>query len=147
MEVREIVPDGKVYNAVIHALAKGRMAEEVFALLQKMNLMGCHPNHDTYIMLIRKFCRWRQLENVAKLWNEMSQNGLDPDRSSYIVLIHGLFLHGMLDEANKSVSYPTAFREECCLRERRKQMVITSRASDKEYPGTVKCSKMRPCGM
>ncbi|KAK2995870.1 hypothetical protein RJ640_012079 [Escallonia rubra] len=95
---RGLSPTVRTYHAFFRV---SRMAEEVFALLQKMNLMGCHPNHDTYIMLIRKFCRWRQLENVAKLWNEMSQNGLDPDRSSYIVLIHGLFLNGMLDEANK----------------------------------------------
>ncbi|KAK3009054.1 hypothetical protein RJ639_014145 [Escallonia herrerae] len=95
---RGLSPTVRTYHAFFRV---SRMAEEVFALLQKMNLMGCHPNHDTYIMLIRKFCRWRQLENVTKLWNEMSQNGLDPDRSSYIVLIHGLFLNGMLDEANK----------------------------------------------
>lgn len=78
-----------------------RTGEEVFEQLQKMNMMGCIPTHDTYIMLIRKFCRWRQLDNVFKLWDEMSKNGLDHDRSSYIVLIHGLFLNGKIEESYK----------------------------------------------
>lgn len=93
---RGLIPTVRTYHAFFRILRTG---EDVFALLQKMNIMGCHPSHDTYIMLIRKFCRWRQLDNVFKLWDQMRENGLDPDRSSYIVMIHGLFLNGMLDEA------------------------------------------------
>ncbi|KZV19010.1 pentatricopeptide repeat-containing family protein [Dorcoceras hygrometricum] len=93
---RRCFPTIRTYHAFFRILRTG---EQVFELLQKMYLTGCHPTHDTYIMLIRKFCRWRQLDNVFKLWREMSENGLDPDRSSYIVLIHGLFLNGKLEEA------------------------------------------------
>ncbi|XP_073145716.1 pentatricopeptide repeat-containing protein At5g15010, mitochondrial [Henckelia pumila] len=93
---RRRFPTIRTYHAFFRILKTG---EQVFELLQKMHITGCHPSHDTYIMLIRKFCRWRQLDNVFQLWSEMSKNGLDPDRSSYIVLIHGLFLNGKLEEA------------------------------------------------
>lgn len=96
MVERRCFPTIRTYHAFFRILRTG---EQVFELLQKMYLTGCHPSHDTYIMLIRKFCRWKQLDNVFKLWSEMSKNGLDPDRSSYIVLIHGLFLNGKLEEA------------------------------------------------
>ncbi|XP_073065382.1 pentatricopeptide repeat-containing protein At5g15010, mitochondrial [Primulina eburnea] len=96
MVERRYLPTIRTYHAFFRILRTG---EQVFELLQKMYITGCHPSHDTYIMLIRKFCRWKQLENVFKLWSEMSKNGLGPDRSSYIVLIHGLFLNGKLEEA------------------------------------------------
>ncbi|XP_009622918.1 pentatricopeptide repeat-containing protein At5g15010, mitochondrial [Nicotiana tomentosiformis] len=95
---RGIHPTVRTYHALLRCLRTG---EEVFEHLQKMNMMGCIPTHDTYIMLIRKFCRWCQLDNVFKLWGEMSKNGLDHDRSSYIVLIHGLFLNGKIEESYK----------------------------------------------
>lgn len=98
MMERGVVPTVRTYHGFFRVQ---RTAEEVFELLQRMHITGCHPNHDTYIMLIRKLCRWRQVENVLKLWGEMSKNGLDPDRSSYIVMIHGLFLNGRLDMAHK----------------------------------------------
>ncbi|KAL0378099.1 UNVERIFIED_CONTAM: Pentatricopeptide repeat-containing protein, mitochondrial [Sesamum radiatum] len=98
MTEKGLRPTVRTYHAFFRVLRTG---EEVFELLQRMCMTGCHPSHDTYIMLIRKFCRWRQLDNVLKLWTEMSRNGLDPDRSSYIVLIHGLFLNGRLEEAHK----------------------------------------------
>ncbi|KAL3844853.1 hypothetical protein ACJIZ3_002256 [Penstemon smallii] len=98
MVERGLFPTVRTYHGFFRILRTG---EEVFELLEKMHMTGCHPSHDTYIMLIRKFCRWRQLDNVFKLWAEMSKNGLDPDRSSYIVLIHGLFLNGKLEEAHK----------------------------------------------
>ncbi|KAL0449977.1 UNVERIFIED_CONTAM: Pentatricopeptide repeat-containing protein, mitochondrial [Sesamum latifolium] len=98
MTEKGLRPTVRTYHAFFRVLRTG---EEVFELLQRMRMTGCHPSHDTYIMLIRKFCRWRQLDNVFKLWTEMSKNGLDPDRSSYIVLIHGLFLNGRLEEAHK----------------------------------------------
>ncbi|XP_002525469.3 pentatricopeptide repeat-containing protein At5g15010, mitochondrial [Ricinus communis] len=91
-------PTIRTYHAFFRSLRTG---EEVFALLENMRKLGCHPTIDTYIMLIRKFCRWRQFDDVFKLWNQISENGLGPDRSSYIVLIHGLFLNGKLEEAYK----------------------------------------------
>lgn len=95
---RGLHPTVRTYHALLRSLRTG---EEVFQHLQKMNMMGCIPTHDTYIMLIRKFCRWCQLDYVFKLWDEMSKIGLDHDRSSYIVLIHGLFLNGKLQESYK----------------------------------------------
>ncbi|PSS01124.1 Pentatricopeptide repeat-containing protein [Actinidia chinensis var. chinensis] len=94
---RGLSPTIRTYHVFFRILRTG---EEVFALLEKMNKMGCRPNNDTYAMLLRKFCRWRQLDNVFKLWSEMSKNG-GPDRSSYTALIHGLFLNGKLEEAYK----------------------------------------------
>ncbi|CDP21048.1 unnamed protein product [Coffea canephora] len=98
MTEKGMPPTVRTYHAFFRILMTG---EEVFALLQSMNVTGCQPGHDTYIMLIRKFCRWRQLDNVFKLWTEMRNNGLDHDRSSYIVLINGLFLNGKLEESYK----------------------------------------------
>ncbi|KAL4591756.1 hypothetical protein LXL04_004727 [Taraxacum kok-saghyz] len=95
---RGLMPTVRTYHAFFQA---SRTAEEVFSMLKKMNVMGCCPNHDTYVMLIRKFSRWGDLENVSKIWNEMISNGLDPDRSSYVARVHGLFLNGKLEEAYK----------------------------------------------
>ncbi|KAI3791532.1 hypothetical protein L2E82_05330 [Cichorium intybus] len=95
---RGLMPTDRTYHAFFRA---SRTSEEVFSILKKMNVMGCCPSHDTYVMLIRKFSRWGELENVSKIWNEMIHNGLDPDRSSYVARVHGLFLNGMLEEAYK----------------------------------------------
>ncbi|CAI9289830.1 unnamed protein product [Lactuca saligna] len=95
---RGLLPTVRTYHAFFQA---SRTAEEALLILKKMNVVGCCPNHDTYVMLIRKFSRWGDLENVSKIWNEMINNGLDPDRSSYVARVHGLFLNGMLEEAYK----------------------------------------------
>ncbi|KAI3716586.1 hypothetical protein L1987_67561 [Smallanthus sonchifolius] len=95
---RGLMPTVLTYHAFFRS---SRTSDEAFSILQKMNRMGCCPNHDTYTMLIRKFCRWDDFENVWKLWDEMIRNGLDPDRSSYVALVNGLFLNGKLEEAYK----------------------------------------------
>ncbi|KAK9072684.1 hypothetical protein SSX86_009119 [Deinandra increscens subsp. villosa] len=95
---RGLSPTVPTYHAFFRA---SRTSGEAFSILQKMNRMGCCPNHDTYTMLIRKFCRWDEFGNVWKLWDEMISSGLDPDRSSYVALVNGLFLNRKLDEAYK----------------------------------------------
>ncbi|XP_076960820.1 pentatricopeptide repeat-containing protein At5g15010, mitochondrial-like [Bidens hawaiensis] len=95
---RGLTPTVQTYHAFFCAC---RTSKEALLILQKMNQMGCCPNHDTYTMLIRKFCRWDDFENVWRLWDEMVRNGLDPDRSAYVALVNGLFLNRKLEEAYK----------------------------------------------
>lgn len=95
---RGLSPNVRTYHDFFRMVMTG---EEVFELLQKMDMTGCHPCHETFILLIRKFCHWQQIDNVFRVWDEMRKSGLEPDRSSYIVLIHGLFLNGKLEDANK----------------------------------------------
>ncbi|KAJ6831623.1 pentatricopeptide repeat-containing protein-like, mitochondrial [Iris pallida] len=95
---RGLSPSIRTYHAFFDVLTT---AEEVLDLLHQMEVTGCKPVSETYMMLIRKLSRWRQFESVFRLWDEMHENGLSPDRSAYIVLIHGLFLNGKLDDAFK----------------------------------------------
>lgn len=122
-------PTVRTYHAFFRILRTG---EEVFELLQRMNVTGCQPGHDTYIMLIRKFCRWRQLDNVFKLWTEMRNNGLDHDRSSYIVLIHGLFLNGKLEE---SYQYYLEMKKKHLLPEPKIEEMLQAWLAGKENDG------------
>ncbi|KAK6936798.1 Pentatricopeptide repeat [Dillenia turbinata] len=113
-----------------------RSTEDVFALLEEMKRLNCHPKHDTYIMLIRKFCRWKQLDCVSKLWHEMKENGLSPDRSSYIVLIHGLFLNQKFDEAYR---YYTEMKEKFFSPEPKTETMIQAWLSNRQF---TECQKV-----
>ncbi|CAH2051033.1 unnamed protein product [Thlaspi arvense] len=76
---RGLSPTVWTYHAFFRILRSG---EQVFTLLEKMNMMGCLPSAETYTMLIRKFCRWHQHDDALRLWNELSRTGvMGPDDS------------------------------------------------------------------
>nr|GMC95489.1 pentatricopeptide repeat-containing protein At5g15010, mitochondrial isoform X1 [Ipomoea batatas] len=141
MTKRGITPTVRTYHAFFRIL---RTEEEVFELLHNMNVMGCHPTHETYIMLIRKFCRWQQLDLVFKLWADMIQNGLDPDRSSYIVLIHGLFLNGKLEDAHK---YYLEMKEKDLLPEPKIEEMLQAWIAGKQAAGPMMTNSIENIGI
>lgn len=83
-----IEPDRKVYNAVIHSLAKGRLVKEAINLMKSMEEeKGIVPNAVTYNSLIKPLCKLRRLEEAKEVFNEMVQRGVTPTIRTY----HALF--------------------------------------------------------
>ncbi|PSS11157.1 Pentatricopeptide repeat-containing protein [Actinidia chinensis var. chinensis] len=66
-----IFPDRKVYNAVIHALAKGkRLKKDACNMLRGMEEKGIAPSAVTYNSLIKPLCRARQLDEAQEVFHE-----------------------------------------------------------------------------
>lgn len=83
MKALEIAPDRKVYNAVIHALAKGRFVKEAIDLLRTMEEKGVAPNAVTYNSLIKPLCKARKIDEAKHVFDEMLQHGLPPSVQTY----------------------------------------------------------------
>ncbi|KAG2411293.1 hypothetical protein I3760_Q014100 [Carya illinoinensis] len=83
MKEMKIVMDRKVYNAVIHALAKGRLVKEAINLLKTMEEKGVAPNVVTYNSLIKPLCRAQKIEEAKEFFDEMLQRGFSPTIRTY----------------------------------------------------------------
>ncbi|CAI0433863.1 unnamed protein product [Linum tenue] len=84
MKEMNIEPDRKVYNAVIHALAKAGHAEEAIDLLKTMDeKKGISPNAVTYNSLIKPLCKAQKINEARAVFDEMLQRGLPPTIPTY----------------------------------------------------------------
>ena len=82
MKKMKITPDSKVYNAVIHALAKGKLVNEAVNLMKTME-DDIAPNIVTYNSLIKPLCKARKIDEAKKFLDEMLQRGLSPTIQTY----------------------------------------------------------------
>lgn len=88
MKQMGIEPDRKVYNAVIHSLAKGGLVKEAINLMKSMEEeKGIVPNAVTYNSLMKPLCKLRRLEEAREVFTEMVQRGVSPTIRTY----HALF--------------------------------------------------------
>lgn len=88
MKQMGIEPDRKVYNAVIHSLAKGGLVKEAINLMKSMEEeKGIVPNAVTYNSLMKPLCKHRRLEEAREVFTEMVQRGVSPTIRTY----HALF--------------------------------------------------------
>jgi len=79
-----IEPDRKVYNAVVHALAKASFVSEARNLMKTMEEeKGIEPNVVTYNSLIKPLCKARKTEEAKQVFDEMLEKGLFPTIRTY----------------------------------------------------------------
>lgn len=79
-----IEPDRKVYNAVVHALAKARFVSEAMKLMKTMEEeKGIVPNVVTYNSLIKPLCKARETEEAKQVFDEMLDKGIFPTIRTY----------------------------------------------------------------
>ncbi|XP_022855800.1 pentatricopeptide repeat-containing protein At5g15010, mitochondrial [Olea europaea var. sylvestris] len=83
MKALEIEPDRKVYNAVIHAFAKGRLVKEARILMKTMEEKGINPDTITYNSLIKPLCKARLFDEAKEVFNELIERGLSPSTRTY----------------------------------------------------------------
>jgi pentatricopeptide repeat protein len=82
-----IVPDRKVYNAVVHKLTKGQCVDEARALVRSMEEKGVTPDTATYNSLIKPLCKARKVQEAREMFDEMVGRGL----SASVRTFHALF--------------------------------------------------------
>ncbi|KAF8083226.1 hypothetical protein N665_0787s0008 [Sinapis alba] len=79
-----IEPDRKVYNAVVHALAKGGFVSEAMSLMKTMEEeKGMEPNVVTYNSLIKPLCKAKKTEEAKRVFDEMLEKGILPTIRTY----------------------------------------------------------------
>ncbi|CAI9766945.1 unnamed protein product [Fraxinus pennsylvanica] len=83
MKALKIEPDRKVYNAVIHALAKGRLVKEARSLMKTMEEKGINSDTITYNSLIKPLCKARLCDEAKEVFDEMIERGLSPSTRTY----------------------------------------------------------------
>ncbi|CAI9781006.1 unnamed protein product [Fraxinus pennsylvanica] len=83
MKALEIEPDRKVYNAVIHALAKGRLVKEARGLVKIMEEKGIDPDTITYNSLIKPLCKARLCDEAKEVFDEMIERRLSRSTRTY----------------------------------------------------------------
>ncbi|CAN8256264.1 unnamed protein product [Cochlearia groenlandica] len=107
-----IEPDRKVYNAVVHSLAKARFVSEAINLMKSMeDEKGIEPNVVTYNSLIKPLCKARKTEEAKKVFDEMMEKGLVPTIRTYHafmrILTNGEEVFELLAKMRKSGCEPT----------------------------------------
>ncbi|CAH8370639.1 unnamed protein product [Eruca vesicaria subsp. sativa] len=80
MKKEGIEPDRKVYNAMVHALAKGGFVKEAINLMKTMRE---EPNVVTYNSLIKPLCKAKKTEEAKKVFDEMLEKGIVPTIRTY----------------------------------------------------------------
>nr|TKR86172.1 pentatricopeptide repeat-containing family protein [Populus alba] len=90
------MPDEITFNYLLKSLKK---PEEVAGVLERMKIIGCRMNHDTYNLLLKLHADWDSEEKVRYTWEEMEKNGLGLDRRSYTIMIHWLYDKGRVEDA------------------------------------------------
>ncbi|EOA19532.1 hypothetical protein CARUB_v10002473mg [Capsella rubella] len=84
MKKEGIEPDRKVYNAVVHALAKASFVSEARNLMKTMEEeKGIKPNVVTYNSIIKPLCKARKTEEAKQVFDEMLGKGLFPTIRTY----------------------------------------------------------------
>lgn len=78
-----INPDRKVYNAVVHALAKGRLVKEARSLMKTMEEAGIMPDAVTYNSLMMPLCKLKLLDEAKQVFEEMLERGVMPSVRTY----------------------------------------------------------------
>ncbi|KAG6670661.1 hypothetical protein I3843_Q047700 [Carya illinoinensis] len=105
MKEMKIVMDRKVYNAVIHALAKGRLVKEAINLLKTMEEKGVAPNVRGFSPTIRTYHAFfrclRTGEEVFVLLEKMKNMGCQPNSDTYMMLIRKFCQWREVDNAFK----------------------------------------------
>lgn len=84
------------FNYLLKSL---KAAEEVPAVLERMEKNGCKMSIDTYNLVLKLYMDWDHEEKVKSTWDEMEKSGLGPNRSSYTIMIHGLYDNSKYEEA------------------------------------------------
>ncbi|KAH0655504.1 hypothetical protein KY285_030386 [Solanum tuberosum] len=90
MKLCGVAPDVKVYNAVIHALAKGRLVKQARSVMKMMEENDLAPNAVTYNSLIMPLCKAQLLDEAQEIFNEMIQRGIHPTVRTYHALLRSL---------------------------------------------------------
>lgn len=90
------MPDEITFNYLLKSL---KQPEEVAGVLERMKIIGCRMNHDTYNLLLKLHADWDSEEKVRYTWEEMEKNGLGLDRRSYTIMIHWLYDKGRVEDA------------------------------------------------
>lgn len=90
------MPDEITFNYLLKSLKK---PEEVAGVLERMKIIGCKMNNDTYNLLLKLHADWDSEEKVRYTWEEMEKNGLGLDRRSYTIMIHWLYDKGRVEDA------------------------------------------------
>lgn len=103
-----ITPNRKVYNAVIHGLAKARLSKEAVNLMRIMEEDCTAPNITTYNSLIKALCKADLVEDAKVILNEMLQRGISPTIQTY----HALFR--VLRTKEEVIDLWNEMREEGC---------------------------------
>lgn len=79
-----IEPDRKVYNAVVHALAKAKFVSEARNLMKTMEEeKGMKPDVVTYNSLIKPLCKAGKTEEAKQVFDDMLEKGLSPTIPTY----------------------------------------------------------------
>lgn len=88
MKVMETVADRKVYNAVIHALAKAKHVNEARNLMKVMEENGISPDGVTYTSIIMPLCRNRQFVEARQVFDELMMKSSSCSISPTVTTFH-----------------------------------------------------------
>lgn len=78
-----IKPDRKVYNALVHALAKGKLVTVARNLMKTMEEEGIVPDAVTYNSLMMPLCKLKLVDEAKGAFQEMVERGVMPSVRSY----------------------------------------------------------------
>lgn len=104
--------DRKVYNAVVHALAKGGFVSEAVKLMKTMEEeKGMELNVVSYNSLIKPLCKAKKTEEAKRVFEEMIERGVLPTIRTYHafmrILRTGDEVFELLDKMTKMGCEPT----------------------------------------
>ncbi|WOL15707.1 pentatricopeptide repeat-containing protein [Canna indica] len=96
MEEKGCRPNARTFCYILKTMEK---PEEVTALTQRMERIGCTIDADTYNLILNLYLHWNYQWGIRYIWDEMKRRGLGPDQRSYTVMVHRLHSQGKQDEA------------------------------------------------
>lgn len=89
MVKKGLVPSVVTYNALIGGLCREERFDDVFRLLEKMEMQGPEPDCWTYTQLVDGLCKHGEVERGAKMLHEALGKGFAPGVVTYNALVNG----------------------------------------------------------